>query len=439
MLIAIFVLLLIAVVGIALIVSSGTETALAGNYRSSTVVYYAALAGMEEGRGRLMPKNANYINVFPGPPGTPLPVGQVWYITNPANGENVLTTYQDNEYNTEFGLGALAGATVSTIPSVSPVAGIQGPLYRWVRINAVTEQSLNFDVDNDGSLGPGLIYYDGAHLTTNPTGAQALEITSLAVLPNGTQKMAQYIVAPATLNLNFPGALILDGNGVVFGPGPTTFQINGNDEAVGTCAAGPPVTAIGYTGAPSPQLNATPAGNYIGPGGTPSVNPVTLASNLQSVSGLNALVATIAQNADVTISGPANAGNMPTSMSAANPLTVVVNGDLDLNGWFSTGYGILLVTGNLHYDPGASWEGIVLVIGKGTITSDYNGTGRFDGAVFLATTVDSANNPLSSLGTPSFTFLTGDGGTGIHYSSCWIKAVQAPSTYTVLSFHEILQ
>ena len=53
LLISIFVVLLISIVAIALIVSSGTESALAGNYRSATAVYYAALAGLEEGRGRL--------------------------------------------------------------------------------------------------------------------------------------------------------------------------------------------------------------------------------------------------------------------------------------------------------------------------------------------------------------------------------------------------
>ncbi len=53
MLIAIFILLLIGAVAIALVVSSGTESALAGNYRSSTTVYYAAVAGLEEVRARL--------------------------------------------------------------------------------------------------------------------------------------------------------------------------------------------------------------------------------------------------------------------------------------------------------------------------------------------------------------------------------------------------
>src|SRR3989449_7996560 len=59
LLISIFILLLIGVVAIALIVSSGTESALAGNYRSSTGVYYAAMAGLEEGRGRLLDRDPN--------------------------------------------------------------------------------------------------------------------------------------------------------------------------------------------------------------------------------------------------------------------------------------------------------------------------------------------------------------------------------------------
>src|SRR6266850_4486073 len=66
LLISIFVLLLISVVAIALIVSSGTESALAGNYRSSTGVYYAALAGLEEARGRLVVKNPNSFNTTAG-------------------------------------------------------------------------------------------------------------------------------------------------------------------------------------------------------------------------------------------------------------------------------------------------------------------------------------------------------------------------------------
>src|SRR5438128_8716733 len=87
LLISIFVLLLISVVAIALVVSSGTESALAGNYRCSTGVYYAALSGLEEARGRLLAKNPDsFTTTAPGflpSPGTTLAIGSVAYVLNP--------------------------------------------------------------------------------------------------------------------------------------------------------------------------------------------------------------------------------------------------------------------------------------------------------------------------------------------------------------------
>src|SRR5229473_6796209 len=158
LLISIFVLLLISVVAIALIVSSGTETAIAGNYRSATGVYYAALSGLEEARGRFLRNNPDYVlkadaNFLP-PPGTPLAIGDVRYIFNPnpalnENMGNMLTLYPDNEYATEFG----AGPTPSRPPiaSVSPnnAQGIPGPPFKWVRINAVSEQWLRQGLGQD--------------------------------------------------------------------------------------------------------------------------------------------------------------------------------------------------------------------------------------------------------------------------------------------------
>src|SRR5260370_37222425 len=144
LLISIFVLLLISVVAIAMILASSTETSLAGNYRSSTNVYYAALAGLEEARGRLARNNPDYVlkadaNFLP-PPGTPLASGDGRYILypNPALNENmgnVLTTYPDNEYATEF---TAAPNSTRAVASVSPTHthGIPGPPYKWVRINA---------------------------------------------------------------------------------------------------------------------------------------------------------------------------------------------------------------------------------------------------------------------------------------------------------------
>src|ERR1700724_73914 len=135
-------LLLISVVAIALVVAAGMETSLSGNYRSSTGAYYAARAGLEEGRGRLLPRNPDYFNATsPGFVPTTLTLHQVRYVTNPSGAENVLATYPDGEYDAEFGSGALMAATVMTVASISPVAGISGALYKWVRINPITEAS----------------------------------------------------------------------------------------------------------------------------------------------------------------------------------------------------------------------------------------------------------------------------------------------------------
>src|ERR1700687_5608535 len=246
LLISIFILLLISVVAIALIVASSTETSLAGNYRSATGVYYASLAGLEEARERLLAKDPNsFKNTAPGflpSPGIPLAIGQVRYVLNPGptdNIANMFTPYPDGEYDNEFGGGALAtanaGGNVKTTASVwnrNPLntLPVPGPLYKWVRINPVTEQSLKLDVSPyELTIEPKLVFYDGTKLNDTGLGSQVLEITSLAVLPNGSQKLLQYLVVPVPLAFN--AALTLDGNNAQFSASTSSsFWVKGIDQ-----------------------------------------------------------------------------------------------------------------------------------------------------------------------------------------------------------------
>jgi hypothetical protein len=487
LLIAIFVLLLISVVAIALLVSSGTETALGANYRTSSTVYYAAIAGLEEARGRLLPpvaKNPKYFGVPVIP--TPFPLDQTVYVINRLPGENIVpwdpgNTFYDNEYQTEFGTAA-SGAAFQSVNSVwdNNIQDIPGPIFKWVRINAATEQSLFLQVNASGAYDDTTpIYYDPFHLNTTAnswpslvvgataTAVQALEVTALASLPSGSKKILQYLVAPVgpttplvgppvVPSLSFPSALTMDGNNVQFSePTAIAFQVSGIDQndplnvLPNGCAPGAnPVAGVGYTNSgDASQANITDAinlgghpNNYTGFGAsTPNVLPVGgvagLAANLQTVSGLSALVQAITQNADVVINGPATKSDMPAGMSITNPMTVVVNGDLTLNSWVNTGFGILLVTGTLTYDQSVSWHGIVLVIGNGRISSSNpQGAGTFYGAMLVANTVGGIGN---NLGPSWFDFTSGS--QGIYYSSCWINYVQAPVRYKVFSFREIRQ
>jgi hypothetical protein len=180
-----------------------------------------------------------------------------------------------------------------------------------------------------------------------------------------------------------------------------------------------------------------------------TVNGAPFPANLQQPSALDAIAQSIIQNADVILTpsgGPVVGSNLTAAtpgMSSSNPMTVVINGDLDLNGWHNTGYGLLLVTGNLNYDPDASWDGIVLVIGQGTVTGSKGGNGLFLGAFLVARTHDPSGSllPDPTLGALSVNFNNGSsmGGDGIKYSNCWIQKAKPTPGYKILSFHEISQ
>jgi hypothetical protein len=515
-LIAIFALLLISVVGIALVISSGTNSSLAGNYRTATSAYYAGMAGLEEARGRLLWKNPDclvtrlpgmnpncpYPNFIPTAGVPPMPamgLMEVRYIVNPAAGETVdpanlspANPYADNEYATEFGF-PVSSTNWQTTPSIQSTTGVPNPSYKWVRINVATENALGLDVNGDGVLdritplvfdpapnmpcpranpSPGLIVPNCPGWSSQ-SAVQALEITALAVAPYGGHRLLQYIVAPLIVstatqqpppgqpaNADFPAALTLDGNGVAYtSPGTSSFMITGQDQCAGSNNL---VYSVGYTdnldGA-NIVREATPAQNYQGyPPGTggppppPSKAPATIMNvyptpptslirpSWMQPATLDSAMQDIVSSADVVITGPTTGATIMSRaplMSAANPMTIVVNGDLNLNGRNTLGYGLLLVTGTLTYDPDASWDGIVLVVGQGVFTSNQTGTGGFTGAVFVAKTRDSAGNLLGSLGRASFTSTGNHPGFGITYNSCWVNSAKGPLSYKILSFREV--
>jgi hypothetical protein len=491
LLIALIALLLISGAAVAMIVASGSEGALNGNYRSSSSAYYAALAGLEEGRGRLLPTNPNLI-VVNNAQGY-MPVGSAQYIANPnaAAGEStatILTPYPDNQYNAEFGQAPVPLGPPIPSTSGANAANIPGPMYKWVRINAVTEFSLKADVDGDNLPNDAAtpLYYDSG-LTPpaivvprtlgpgvpnpQPTQNQVLEVTALAVLPNGSEKLLQYLVAPKTYNLDFNSPLTLAGTvGTFKGATSSPYQVNGQDGSnptptpVANCATNPATLkdAIGVSttadqGTVTGGIPKNRTGNYTGANSSPDVAVVTQSSGspFASTASLDQLLTNIKGNADAVIqpspAPPANYNNSgttynfgqsgpgytwPSDMSATNPKVIFVNGSFDLGP--NTGYGLLVVTGNFQYHGNSGWKGVILVVGDGTTTflGNGGGSGSFDGAIYVATTRDANGNLLPNFGTVNYDN-TGGGGNGIYYNSCWIKQANQPPTYRVLSFKEI--
>ena len=476
LIIVLFCLTLLLTIGVLMILNSGTESLLNSNYRTSTQAFYAAMSGLEEARGRLSPRHPDSISGVVAAAGTPLPAGQVFYIRNPLPGQAINPTdlagnnpYADKEYGQEFGQ-PITSANVQFINSDSPIAGLNGPLYQWVRINPITEQSLNMDVDGDNNppdAGTPLFYgltaaSTAPSLNVTSNGRQAFELTALAVLPNGSKRLLQYVITPAPLGYSIPslGAAFLPFPSPLTLVGPVgTFQasndanlwMNGSDQqSGGNCSpveSLKPAIGVDGNGNIPPVRNGIPRRptdlqtNYIGSGGTPSVLNVnqSMPSIYTSVSGLdgtNGLVQAITQDADYVVQGPAS--NLPNYGSAQNPVATVVQGDLTLTSSV-TGYGILLVTGTLTVSGDVGWKGIILVIGQGKMTVTSIGSGEYDGAILIANTRDPYNGILYSLGSTTVDWSAG-GNNGVFYNSCWVQAAQfLSSSYRVLSFRQIPQ
>lgn len=495
LLIAIFILLLICVVSIALVISSGTESALAGNYRSATSVQYAAVAGLEEVRARLRPNSANYFRTtdptFLPPAGTPLGVCNPIYVLNPLGGEAITpwdpaNPYHDNQFSQEFG-GICPGG--GAVPNPSPTANsiwdraplnglpFPGPSYKWVRINGVYEKSMSVDTcPFDTTVDLSLVYYgvvstplcnpNPPHLSLNDIGigSQVLEITALAVLPNNSRKLVQYLVARVPLSMPpFLAAVsLLDGPGnsaTFHAPaGNASYAIKGDDQDCSGNPTGAKYPAVGVFNNPDQNavINGIPSGyraaytGLIDPG--PDIERIDGAfpGNLQSPAQLDAMVQAIIQNADVVITptpsgtppylGTATGASLtPLGMSSSNPLTVVVNGNLDISNWSNDGYGLLLVTGTFTYDPDTTWDGIILVIGQGVVGGSHMQFKQINGAMLVAKTRDSASNQVlsGSLLGATVSFSDSMQGNGVRYSSCWIQRSTPTSGYKILSFHEI--
>jgi len=453
LLISIFALLLISGVAVSLIVMSGTESAIAGNSKANTQAFYAAYAGLEEARGRMWPGHPNTLDAVAGinKGNTVMALNRVLYILNPSAGEVVSPTnltpnnpYADLEYTQEF-WQAVTTAVVQTINSTNialPVAGptgtLPGPLYKWVRITAKSEQSAGIDTNGDNVLNNTTpLFYDGANQNLTLTGRQVLRATSLGVMPNGSRRMLQYDIAPIMLNLTFPAALTFDGpSDVLFPANSNVYWVDGHDNA--GCGAAPSQSPKPAIGVPDSQtagqiINDIPRNrldHYIGANPAPDVETVSMPANLADVGTLNKLLTILKDNANQDIKGPAS--SLPSYGSPSAPLITYVEGDLTLSGDI-TGYGILVVTGTYTSSGTVGWRGIVLVVGQGVMVVSGGGNNEYDGAVLLANT----RNP-NKLGSTTLDW-SGGGGNGVYYSSGCIGAAQNSVSYQVLSFREIAE
>jgi len=120
---------------------------------------------------------------------------------------------------------------------------------------------------------------------------------------------------------------------------------------------------------------------------------------LQTPTGLENLVEGIVRHAtDAYHPGSGETVSLGAVGSPSDYRVVVIDGDAEFGN--ASGYGLLLIRGNLRLYGTFSWNGLILLIGQGGLRATEGASGAIAGAVFLTRTrMDdrTAANPLGTL------------------------------------------
>jgi len=481
--IALLTLLLISAALVGMIIASNTETNISLNFRDEQTAYFAARAGVEEIRDELRPNATPTLgtNAFftANPIAQAGQAGGVLYVINPANGEVVApwalggTNYPDDEICKElvctvganplptFNGVSAANWYVTPAPSSfgNSYAAVPQLTWKWVRIMQKPNRSatgLTRITSVNGVVSNNLVCFNGtnehvaAAVATSCPDRPAYEITALAVTTSGSRRMIQYEISQSTFP-PIPGAIVFDGASPDFGTNPhsAAFGVTGIDAAQGPnagtqCPAPNNVPGIGgYNAAAAATLTTQTnrPGSYAGsPSGIADVS--SQLGPLSTVSGLQSLVNSVTSAAGANVYGPSPLPN-PSTLNLGtngNPVVNVVNGDYTLPG---SGSGILLVTGTLTMSGNPSFNGLILVIGKGNVVKNGGGNGTLNGSLFVANMYSDTppvyNNLIPS-GAPGIPTIAWNGGGNAHvnYDSCWINYVSQAFPYRTITDRELI-
>jgi hypothetical protein len=188
-------------------------------------------------------------------------------------------------------------------------------------------------------------------------------------------------------------------------------------------AAGSTITTSGLSnifGSPSPTVqNLLPF-------------PQTAASIIQSLLP-NAVPILYADPTHVTLASGGGSlvgtnvvlGQLPGHSSPGQPVVVYADRSLAISGSPSTGYGILLVNGNLSITGGFNYRGVIVSNGTVTLTLNSTGSIRIHGSLISSgnLSLDSSASPLTHL--------------RINYDSCVVADTFESLALGVRSFKEL--
>jgi hypothetical protein len=391
---------------------------MSGNYRSVANAFYASEAGLQEAKGRLRGVSTapNYAG---DPAANPDPLWSAYILTS-----NTWQTSDDPHYDAAYQnyIPTTGSHTNTTITASS----LQTDFPYWIKIRHKREYdaeqaghtvAVSHYFDNDGSTAThtsaaagNIVYYGYGNPATPTTAMQYTTAGATADKPveiitaygdsGGSSKIIEVEVV-RNVGPAINSTIYTKGN--VTGNGNSLF-VNGNDN----CGVAPSLPPI-YTKTPSTTtLNGGPtlAGNPSTPqSGPDDLDIIGYISSLKT----GATIVTTDQNG----TNFGNSSNYVTIYSdTSNPPNV--QGLKIQNG---TGYGMLLVDGDLTLGGGFEWNGILLV--SGTLVFNGGGLGiNIRGTVLATQTVDI------------------NGGVDVRYDSCEVKKSLSNLPLVIISWKE---
>ena len=346
--------------GTAAFILSSTDIKIGGNFRNYQMVLQVAMAGAERAREALRAENLAS--------------------SNTASFSDELNSTARKGAN-----GALDGysATTDDVPLATGT------------MNNVT---YNAYLSNDS--------VDGTTNTTDSNGR--VMITSVATGPNNAKAQVQIVV---TLQPPPSSPATIYSKGDVTGNG-SSLTVSGND----ACGAGTALAPI-YTKDPATtSLNGSPT--LTGSPSTPQHG--TLDIDIPAYIDALKAGATTTLTADQNGATYGSATNYQTVYSWPDDPAHFNNQGLKLQN--VTGYGVLLVKGDLELGGGFQWNGVIIVTGSVTLNGGGGSAINIYGQIFS--------------GTSTLTDVTINGGNTIGYDSCKVKKAMAGSPLKVVNWRQ---
>jgi len=282
----------------------------------------------------------------------------------------------------------------------------------------------------------------------NPT---RLRIQVAGVGPKNARKNMEVVVNRYTLSYPVSATVTLpngSGNPIGFDLGGSNVTAASGEDAYGSK---PPIAAFAVS---NPDYNATnnvidgchPDGTNCS-GSTPNVTPAdplvltngNTPSFLQSVAAARQFLygsegmkqAAINQGRYFATAAEATAS--AAGLGASNPDGVLtfIDGDLTIGPGNPSGQGTLIVTGTLTLNGNFNWNGVIMVLGAGTVLRSGGGHGNVYGAMFIAR----FNSTDVQFQAP--TFNTSGGGTAnIQYNSDAVDRAKSVGGHSVMGVRE---